>query len=378
MPATVLKTTGILQGLVSDNAVSKAAEAKTDHGTVQVPPGLNMAVAQVEKCGFANYKTGKNQGKPYWFVSAIICEPETFPTPSGIVKVRGLYIRKQIGLTESTFNGQTTTVEDRITEVVNELRCINGDSFTRGWKTTADIERGIAKTEALKPFFRFSSWLPPAQEGRTSQVVFILHEPAVGYKGPQQSGVKGMQDNSPKSTTNGTPSPSGGTSTTRISVPDTASQEGTVEFDEFGDILSLGERAATEDREAQKKLEEIAEEQGVYDEWKAIEGWEASARFLLDHKLGANAKSSESASEENPDESPAEDGPSDDDDRLPIKNNIYKWYFKNKNGEVTKKPLKVRVDTVNLHDNVCEVTDIATNKQYKKPGARFDELKPME
>lgn len=377
MPSTTIRTTGVLKEF-DGIQIGQYAQATTDHGIVQVPPGLNNAIAQVEKCQWGTYKEkegSKVSGKKYWFVSAVICEPTTFATPSGVLTVRGLHIRKQVGLFESTFNGVTTTLQDRFAEIMNELRCLMGDKFTHGIKSMQDLERKVAECEAKRPYIHFSSWMPPAQEGRTPQVTFILHRPA-DYKGPQQTGVKGVTDRT--STTNGSPttqtstSPSKGRKANPPPKHETQQEETNQQqtFDEFGDLSSLGDRAASGDVEAQRQLLEYADKLNVADEFNKIDGWQEGAEFLATTMATPAGEKTDTDDEE----PGGEEEPVDVEDRLPIKNLIYKWWFKTKEGKRASKPIKLRVDSVNLHDNVVSGTNMDNKKTYKT--VRFDELEP--
>lgn len=122
------------------------------------PPGIKKGVAQLEEVKFDVYKTGENEGKPYFSATAIICEPIKHvytPTSKGQptgdpieVHTAGMQTRIQIPMldvkSKSGKNmGQVTTKEQQAMKVAQYLRALGAD--TSKVKKISDLEP-IAET----------------------------------------------------------------------------------------------------------------------------------------------------------------------------------------------------------------------------------------
>ncbi len=53
-------------GAKLDQAVKAHAQDETDYGFIRLPPGIVNGIAQLTKCYFDEYKTGKNKGEMYF------------------------------------------------------------------------------------------------------------------------------------------------------------------------------------------------------------------------------------------------------------------------------------------------------------------------
>jgi hypothetical protein len=107
------------------------------------PPGIKKGVAQLDEVKFDEYKSGENEGKPYFSATAIICEPVKHvytPTSKGQpigdaveVHTAGMQTRIQIPMydvkAKSGKNmGQITTKEQQAMKVAQYLRALGADT----------------------------------------------------------------------------------------------------------------------------------------------------------------------------------------------------------------------------------------------------------
>lgn len=58
-----------------NQAVAEHSADPVEYGPVNLPPGINNGVAQLERAYFDVYKTGDNTGKPYFRASGVVIEP---------------------------------------------------------------------------------------------------------------------------------------------------------------------------------------------------------------------------------------------------------------------------------------------------------------
>ena len=383
-----VKVPGVLKNKVNNQAIAQTAKIeKLDRGVIQVPPGINQGTAQLEKCGFALYKTGKNEGKPYFFASGIIQEPESVATPNGVVRVRGLYCRVQVAAfgRTSSYNGEEKTVtekeawQDINTQIQLLAECDPKLlAMARSVKTETDVETVTALIEQRKPYFRFSSWAgKPSKDNPNPQTQFTYHGcdgVPKGYKGPPK---KGMADS-----TGGTTQVNGSGGTSRgsgMTIVDTESPDVEVEtetpsqeFDEFQDIASLGELAQSGDVDAQERINALVEKYGLEKQAEKQKSWEDTAKLVLKHTEKGDS-----------DEEPAgdDDEPSTDDEPeekpMPVVGQVWKWRFMDKNtNKPTTKPMQVKILKTDINKEVADLEGMTNKKVYKnKP---FAELEPVE
>lgn len=117
------------------------------------PPGIKKGVAQLDEVKFDEYKSGENEGKPYFSATAIIVEPIKHvytPTSKGQptgdpieVHTAGMQTRIQIPMfdvkAKSGKNmGQVTTKEQQAIKVAQYLRALGAD--TSKVKKISDLE----------------------------------------------------------------------------------------------------------------------------------------------------------------------------------------------------------------------------------------------
>lgn len=155
-------------GKALDGAVVKHANDETDFGRTGLPPGITNGVARLTACGFGEYKTGKNVGKPFFRAAGVCVEPRSVifqgrevPTVGGQTS-----IMEPLCDTKNS-KGEATPAAEHLQVILNHLRVLLGeDSNTPpakravgNCKTMADVEALCKKLEQFKPHFRFSTSL---------------------------------------------------------------------------------------------------------------------------------------------------------------------------------------------------------------------------
>lgn len=131
-------------GASGDLAAQIAADTSLPAGGFQdPPPGIKKGVAQLDEVKFDVFKTGENEGKPYFAATAIILEPikhvytptsKGQPTGDAIeVYTAGMQTRIQIPMYDVKAKsgktmGQVTTKEQQAIKVAQYLRSLGADT----------------------------------------------------------------------------------------------------------------------------------------------------------------------------------------------------------------------------------------------------------
>lgn len=140
-----------------------AAEIAADVSLPQVgfqdpPPGIKHGIAQLDEVGFAVFKSGTNEGKPYFYAVGVIQEPTVFtyeptsqgkPTgePARTVKTAGMTTRIQEPIFDTSPQsgknmGQITTMAQHAKVAAAYMRMLGID--TSQVRTLGDLE-GLAE-----------------------------------------------------------------------------------------------------------------------------------------------------------------------------------------------------------------------------------------
>lgn len=138
-------------------AVTQHANDETDFGFQQLPPGIANGVAQLSECYFDVYKAGDNKGEYYFRAVGVVQSPETVFVNGSEMVVRNMTTSLMIPVCDTkTQAGKVTTQEEHVADILNEMRKLGGDEFTRGAKGT-DLEALAATLAKAKPFFKFTT-----------------------------------------------------------------------------------------------------------------------------------------------------------------------------------------------------------------------------
>jgi len=311
---------------------AKTEEMVPDSGG-RLPGGIGAGIAQLSKCGFALFKQGANQGKPYFMASGIVFSP----THAGDVPIKGL--RTQLGPVAlcDTKNGagKVTTEAEHVAEVLNVFKRLGVDTseleFSQ-WEETA------AALEEEKPFFRFRT-----SEGKT--------QTSGPYKGKPPRVFENWGEVCEYD-------PEGGDEVVdeTASDDDAPAEDDTTEAgDEEQDLDALAEAADAEDGDAQLALTELATPLGIDPE--SIDTWAEVVEAIRAAQEGG----------EDQEEEASDDG----EEFVPEKSSIYKY-----KSAKQKKAAEWECIAVNEDNGTCSMKDVATKVIVK--GVGFGELEVIE
>lgn len=147
---------------VNQALAQNAAAPAVDSGFIDLPTGMNGAIAQLVECRFERSKPDAKQYPNTLMFRAV-----------GIVKaphdhegIPVVGLRTQITellcdtVVKSGKNaGQKTTEADHYVEVMNYLKLLSGnDNYCAHVKVASDLEPLAAQLEQAKPHFRFDTW----------------------------------------------------------------------------------------------------------------------------------------------------------------------------------------------------------------------------
>lgn len=260
MPAQQGNVGGVLKklGNVVAKAIAENKDNETSYGIQNLPPGIQNGIARLTECKFDVYKTGQNQGQPYFRASGVVVSPDVVTLKDGSpMAVKGMYTSIMVGIAErKKGDGSTVTVSDCLDQVMNEMRKLGAD--TSKLKGPEDLERLAAALKQAAPFFKFSTSESKPRPGSTDTP--RTWENWHGTKGLENYGQggedagAGVQDDS-GAADGSDDSAEGGSNAD-------ASDQGDVYRDD-ADVDSLGARADEGDDEAKTQLEGMAAKAGV-------------------------------------------------------------------------------------------------------------------
>lgn len=321
-----------------DEAVKKHADDDTKYGIIQIPAGISNGIAKLEELYFAQYKSGQNEGEYYMRGMGVIMSPETVMTPQGEMKVQGLQTSIMVPVCETkTQAGKVTPIEDNVANVLNEMRKLAGDDFTKG-KTGADLEAMAAAIQEAGPYFKFTTTVRKAQkQGEPDGVWENWH------------GSKGLENYEPETAHVMVDETGAPVETQTESTPGDA-PDGEGSFSEFGDLTSLVEKADAGDVDAQKEIVALAEKAGITEEQMTA----AKDYAEIASMLGGEATTEEAPAEE---EAPAQEWE-------PAKEETYKREIEviGPGKKKMKKKVDIEILTVDKKTKTVTAKDSATQK----------------
>ncbi len=269
MPAEKSKSDLIKKlGSRLDKAVRSHANDTTEYGIIQLPPGITNGIAQVKECTFGEFKEGTaNAGQPYFRASAVVVEPQTVMYRGQEVKVAGLQTSIMIPMCDTVSQaGKETPLEDNIKRIMNELRKLAGEEYTKGCSGGVEMLSLAEGIESAQPYTYFSTTLAKKKNPADPDRIWENWHGSKGlesYEPGEPAGAMAAQDDleavdddepvaSAKAPTKKAPSANG---KTKAPVQE--------EFDEFQDLDSLVERADADDEAAIKALTDQAKKAGI-------------------------------------------------------------------------------------------------------------------
>lgn len=227
-------------------------------GGGDLPEGIDGGVAQLVECKFDTYKKGKTEGEYFFYAAGIV----KTPTVHNGIRVEGL--RTQVGPEPmcATPDRSRKTIEEHLDWVLNELRKLGVD--------TAEMDLDDLETtcEALKedqPFFRFRTWkgdptdqFPNPRVNHQWKGVCEFDEEATAEEAVEDETDEAEEE-------------------AEEEEPEEEEAEEEEEGEEAGeaeDLEALGEAADADDEDAQVRLTELAEGQGIttddYETWAEV------------------------------------------------------------------------------------------------------------
>ncbi len=258
-----------------DTAVQKHRTDETNYGLTRLPPGIVNGVAQLTSVKFDTYKTGANKDHYYFQARGVVLQPYEVIVEGAPMKVQGLQTMVQLACCSTKdSNGKVTPIADNVAKVLNEMRKLAGDDFTKG-ATGANLEALGKALEKARPFFKFSTSVRKARPGTTdSDGVWENWNGYTEYTPPSANGRASTVD--------------------QTGTPEITDEEPPTEFNEFGgsgsdDLLSLGAAADAGDGAAAKKLTDMARAAGMTDEEMEapdLPNWTALAEHLASTATG--------------------------------------------------------------------------------------------
>lgn len=352
---------------------SKAkVEVPQDFG--DLPAGIS-GIARLVRCGFKKVdqvKPGDKSGAKvgdYWFnAMGVVVDPVWYTDDKGNrVRIAG----KQTRIIEAVFDtpnkeGERArkTQAEHVEWIMRQLKFLLGgtlESFDAN-----DLEAVCEILTKQKPYFAFST-SSGTQPPRPGQKPMIFHnwQGRVDDFVPEQSDKPMVKDNTGSANAQ-SQSPNGVHQQPAQSQPanrivDTGSVERrnvaptppNQQFDEFGDIDSLVERASSGDEKAGAELTEMAVSAGVpKSDVEDAADWEAVGVLIKDQQ-------SEGAAVEEVDEN---DDPVDNETGKPVTpkiGTVYKY-----KGKGMKRAVDVECIKVNTKQSKCTLKDMSSEKEY--------------
>lgn len=370
-----------------------------------LPGGIKNGIARLVDCKFDEHKDGANKGKVFFYAAASVLEPAFFNDGHRSFKIEGL----RTSITEPIYdtpNRSRKTLEEHAQWVTKMLGLLYGRPLT-DFNEGTDMADVVALLLEEQPFISFeTSTLPQAkavqkgkswfvvQNGRADVGPFATQE-ALKEKFPNIGGdpmiyhswggrvdytsvvTEAVQDNSTLPT-NGSPPETEAArvtnrllprgvqrSTTQVPEPSPAEEPEIVgdidpsQFDEFGDLDSLAERADAQDAKAQDQLKAIALKAGISEEdFDASKTFQDAKEMILNvGKTDGGEERIEEGSEGEPEPEP----------RTIKKEDIWMYQVPTFDGKTkrwlpAKKAVECEVMSVNVKERTCTLKVLDTGK----------------
>ncbi len=338
MPAQVTKSKLLAKyGKKLEEAAKRHAGAPIEYGPQRLPPGITNGVAKLVVCTFAEVASGKtNAGQLYFRAAGVICEPESVVHNGQAVPVKG----QQTSIMEmvcdtKTQAGKTTTMEEHVANVQNEMKKLLGDGYDPNDLEGANLEATAAALEQAGIYFRFSTSVRrPMKAGDAEGVWENWH------------GTKGLENYTPTGGSNGQVEDHSG---------ETAGEGGDAGVDVDALVATASEDGdGEEQKEAREQLIQLAVDAGHEREVaEAADGWQDVADLAANPPEAAAEEAAEAVEEP----------------KVPEKGEDYAYRARDPKGNVLKgkdkkpvAPVPVEVLTVNAKNGTVTVKNSDTGK----------------
>lgn len=271
------------------DAVKTHANDEIDYGFQRLPAGITNGVAKLTKAYFAEYKNGTNKGEFYFRAEGVVVEPESVMVNGTPMAVQGLTtsIMEPVCTTTTQAN-KVTTQDEHIASVMNEMKKLGGQFQGGG---AEELEAMAAALAEAGPYFRFSTSPRAPRPGSNDP-------PGVWEN---WYGIKGLENYEPPQAGGAVRDNTGGGRAASINGKHAtaAEPEPADEYREDGDIDSLAERAAADDKEAQVQLKEHAVNAGWdADEVDNADSWDDVLNMVKNPKEGGGEEAEEPQEEQ--------------------------------------------------------------------------------
>jgi hypothetical protein len=219
-----------------------------------LPPNL-AGIAQLETCGFAQYKPGtKLEGEYYFRASGVIFTPEESPDGQ---PVKGLHTSIMEPVCDTTNQkGEVTTQEEHIQNILNHMKKLAADETYTAGASGADLESLAEGLQTAAPFFRYST--SPKKDQQTGAITgsWERWEGAKGLENWTPEESSGVEDNTPVAEEKPKTKPMPAKTVPPKTPPKTVAKA--AEEPEEEDLDALAEQAEAGDTEAGNKLKGMA------------------------------------------------------------------------------------------------------------------------
>lgn len=284
-------------GAMGHKAHEQHKADETSYGIINLPAGISGGIARLDTVKWDEYKSGKNQGKPYVMFRGIAI----LPAEHKGIKVEGQGVMIMLPLCETTKNTkdgvQTVPFEDNYANLLNEFRKFGIDTSQTSFD---DLDNILAHLNTEKPHYRFSTrgYTPPktAQNPNPTEIVYTQFDGACEFVDENADPAAGFQDSTSDPKASAAPITEGFDETqgSNAGGGDSSSQENNAEGsgEEIAELVKVATgKDAKAAEKASDRLAAIALEAGVsQEEVEGATSWEQVGEMIL-------AKQSESGEE---------------------------------------------------------------------------------
>lgn len=349
-------------------------------GNVELPPGIRGGVAQVMDIGFGIFKTGKQQGKPYFMASARVLAPAKFKDADGRVhRIRNQHTRTSPEpLCDTPDRQGRKTLEEHVGHMINILKICGVATETLNLAQVEQVCKAMTAKGSPPLYIKFDTFAMKDEEtGLLGQTNHKWLCPADASEIEAEEGEEVDEDavqHSPG--TNGVAAPPKRTGPVQRSkapavaaateeAPDT--EEG---FTDQGDLDSLAALADNDDEDAKDRLSEMAEAQGyTEDQIRTAPSWTTLVESM---KAGDDPTTVEWATEE------GEEASQEEDDGTPKVGNVYKFFaIDPKTKKRSKEATEIEVTAVSEEKQTVSAKSTSDSK-LKYTGIKWSALQSAD
>lgn len=322
----------------------ESKKKEVNYGNMELPEGLENAIARLVECKFGLVDKGDNKGKPFYYAAGIVEEPEEFVDEKGNKhRVAG----QRTSVTITIADSKNATEDQAIEKVTNEFGKLGVDMTNVSLDDLETIAEGLAATKNdpnNRIYFKFRTWKgAPSKEFPKPRVNHQWNGIVKDYQ-PEDTSSQRTEDNSGSDSNStieeveSTPKKKEEAPTPKAKVP-APSANGFKELDELA-------KKAVKDKTAQAKLEKYALDRGITPE--AIEGattWQQLVEMIKSYRPDAEGEATEgeeSSSEES--EETVEETQEEAEDNTPKVGRVYKFKPLDPKDATKKKRLDKAID----------------------------------